>query len=36
MTIPRASRRRTLDGAGMLAHQGELAFELFNGIPPPP
>ncbi|MGH7880905.1 MAG: shikimate dehydrogenase, partial [Candidatus Binataceae bacterium] len=28
--------RRTLDGAGMLAHQGELAFELFNGIPPPP
>ena len=28
--------RRTLDGAGMLANQGELAFELFNGVPSPP
>ncbi len=28
--------RRALDGAGMLANQGELAFELFNGIAPPP
>jgi shikimate dehydrogenase len=28
--------RRVLDGAGMLAHQGELAFELFNGTAPPP
>jgi len=27
--------RRTLDGAGMLLHQGELAFELFNGVAPP-
>jgi len=23
------------DGAGMLINQGELAFELFNGVPPP-
>jgi shikimate dehydrogenase len=28
--------RRALDGAGMLANQGELAFELFNGVPAPP
>jgi shikimate dehydrogenase len=28
--------RRTLDGAGMLVNQGELAFELFNATPPPP
>jgi shikimate dehydrogenase len=27
--------RRALDGAGMLANQGELAFELFNGVKPP-
>jgi shikimate dehydrogenase len=27
--------RRVLDGAGMLIGQGELAFELFNGLPPP-
>jgi shikimate dehydrogenase len=27
--------RRALDGAGMLANQGELAFELFNGVAPP-
>jgi shikimate dehydrogenase len=27
--------RRTLDGAGMLIHQGELAFALFNGVAPP-
>jgi shikimate dehydrogenase len=27
--------RRACDGAGMLAGQGELAFELFNGVPPP-
>jgi shikimate dehydrogenase len=27
--------RRALDGAGMLANQGELAFELFNGAKPP-
>jgi shikimate dehydrogenase len=26
---------RSLDGAGMLANQGVLAFELFNGAPPP-
>ncbi|HLW71030.1 MAG TPA: shikimate dehydrogenase [Candidatus Binataceae bacterium] len=31
-----ARGRRALDGAGMLAEQGELAFELFNGTPPPP
>jgi shikimate dehydrogenase len=28
--------RRAYDGAGMLAGQGELAFELFNGVQPPP
>jgi len=28
--------RRAADGAGMLVNQGELAFELFNGVPPPP
>ncbi len=28
--------RRTLDGAGMLANQGVLAFELFNGVASPP
>ncbi len=28
--------RWTLDGAGMLADQGVLAFELFNGVAPPP
>jgi shikimate dehydrogenase len=28
--------RRTADGAGMLVNQGELAFELFNGMAPPP
>ena len=28
--------RRTADGAGMLVNQGELAFELFNGVAPPP
>jgi shikimate dehydrogenase len=28
--------RRAYDGAGMLAGQGELAFELFNQTPPPP
>jgi len=27
--------RRAIDGAGMLLHQGELAFELFNGVAPP-
>jgi shikimate dehydrogenase len=27
--------RRFADGAGMLINQGELAFELFNGIAPP-
>ncbi|HEY6394698.1 MAG TPA: shikimate dehydrogenase [Candidatus Binataceae bacterium] len=27
--------RRTADGAGMLANQGELAFELFNRVAPP-
>jgi len=32
----RAIGRRAYDGAGMLAGQGELAFELFNGVPPPP
>ncbi|HJU27917.1 MAG TPA: hypothetical protein VJ718_02040, partial [Candidatus Binataceae bacterium] len=26
---------RSLDGAGMLANQGALAFELFNGLAPP-
>jgi len=28
--------RRAIDGAGMLLNQGELAFELFNGVAPPP
>ena len=28
--------RRAMDGAGMLANQGALAFELFNQIAPPP
>ena len=28
--------RRAADGAGMLVNQGELAFELFNGLAPPP
>jgi shikimate dehydrogenase len=32
----RANGRLVYDGAGMLAGQGELAFELFNGVPPPP
>jgi shikimate dehydrogenase len=27
--------RRGIDGAGMLVNQGELAFELFNGVPAP-
>jgi shikimate dehydrogenase len=27
--------RRAVDGAGMLASQGELAFRLFNGVAPP-
>lgn len=27
--------RRAIDGAGMLLHQGELAFELFNEVAPP-
>jgi shikimate dehydrogenase len=27
--------RRVADGAGMLVNQGELAFELFNGVAPP-
>jgi shikimate dehydrogenase len=27
--------RRALDGAGMLLHQGALAFEMFNKIPAP-
>jgi shikimate dehydrogenase len=31
-----ALQRRALDGAGMLMHQGALAFELFNGVAPPP
>jgi shikimate dehydrogenase len=31
-----ASGKRALDGAGMLLKQGELAFELFNGLHPPP
>jgi shikimate dehydrogenase len=31
----RAISRRSYDGAGMLAGQGELAFELFNGAPAP-
>ena len=30
-----ALERRAYDGAGMLAGQGELAFELLNQIPPP-
>src|SRR5581483_12014440 len=30
------SRRKCADGAGMLVEQGELAFKLFNGVPPPP
>lgn len=29
-------RRPAADGAGMLVGQGELAFELFNGVAPPP
>ncbi|MGC1340222.1 MAG: shikimate dehydrogenase [Candidatus Binataceae bacterium] len=29
-------RRPTADGAGMLVGQGELAFELFNRVAPPP
>lgn len=28
--------RRAIDGAGMLLNQGMLAFELFNGVTPPP
>jgi shikimate dehydrogenase len=28
--------RRAIDGAGMLLNQGQLAFELFNGVAPPP
>jgi shikimate dehydrogenase len=28
--------RPNADGAGMLINQGELAFELFNRVPPPP
>lgn len=28
--------RHAADGAGMLVNQGELAFELFNGVAPPP
>ena len=28
--------RSAADGAGMLVNQGELAFELFNGVAPPP
>ncbi len=28
--------RHGADGAGMLVNQGELAFELFNGVAPPP
>ena len=32
----RAIGRRTYDGAGMLAGQGKLAFELFNGVSAPP
>jgi shikimate 5-dehydrogenase len=31
-----AIERRAIDGAGMLLNQGMLAFELFNGIAPPP
>ena len=31
-----ALERRATDGAGMLVNQGELAFELFNGVAPPP
>jgi shikimate dehydrogenase len=30
-----AQGRRALDGAGMLLHQGALAFELFNGLAAP-
>jgi shikimate dehydrogenase len=30
-----ASRRRALDGAGMLLYQGALAFELFNNLAAP-
>ena len=30
-----AAGRRTADGAGMLVDQGELAFKLFNRVPPP-
>jgi len=35
LQLAAACGRRALDGAGMLASQGELAFELFNGMPPP-
>ncbi len=31
----RAARRRTLDGSGMLLHQGALAFTLWTGKRPP-
>jgi shikimate dehydrogenase len=31
-----AHDRRAIDGAGMLINQGVLAFELFNGVAPPP
>jgi shikimate dehydrogenase len=31
-----ALNRPHADGAGMLINQGELAFELFNGVAPPP
>jgi shikimate dehydrogenase len=31
-----ATGRRAIDGAGMLINQGVLAFELFNGVAPPP
>src|ERR1700722_530191 len=31
-----ANGRRAIDGAGMLINQGVLAFELFNGVAPPP
>ena len=32
----KALGRQHADGAGMLINQGELAFELFNGVAPPP
>jgi shikimate dehydrogenase len=35
LTPARALGRQTLDGAGMLLHQGVLAFELFNGLVAP-